>query len=320
MNILLVDDSPTIQQELSNYAKNAGHSITLAKDGETAVQIMEMQGADLVICDVEMPGLNGFETVSIIRDSLGEDWVPIIIISRREELADLLQGYDVGADDYLVKPVDERLFNAKIKVMERFIGTQQRLIEIKNTPKELQMFDALTQVYNPNHFIDRARLHWSILARQMLSASVLLIRIDYYKQYQQHYEHEASKACYQSVAKCITKTLNRSTDFVGRMLENDFIVLLPDTGKTGSEKVAERICLAVEALNIENKPSRVLGVVSVTIGIATTSQLKTFSLETCIDAASRTLEKTPIDDGNLYKLEKLGTLKVSGVDLSLARE
>jgi diguanylate cyclase (GGDEF)-like protein len=317
MNILLIDDSPTIQQELASYVKNAGHSITLAKDGETAVQMMEMKGADLVICDVEMPGLNGFETVSIIRDSMRESWVPIIIISKRDDIEDLLEGYDVGADDYLIKPVDERLFQAKIKVMERFINTQQQLNEIRNLPKELQMFDALTQVYNFNHFIDRAQLHWSIMARQMLSASVLIIRLDYFKEYQEYYESEAAKTCLQSVASCISKSLSRSTDFVGRMFENDFIVLLPDTGKSGSEKIAERLCLAVESLNIENKPSRVLGVVSVTIGIATTSQLKNFSLDTCVDAASRTLETTGQDDGNLYKLEKLGTLKVSGVDLSL---
>jgi len=256
MNVMLIEDSPTLQLEISNYIKNAGHSVTLANDGETAVQLMELSGADLVICDVEMPGLDGYETVSIIREFLGEQWLPIIFITKRDSVEDFVTGFEVGADDYLVKPVVEKILHAKLRVMERFILMQLQLNEARNTPEEATKFDQLTHVYSSDHFLDLALLHWSILSRQSLPVSLLMIDIDYFKTYQEFYGEQASSDCLKKVAKAITASVHRPGDFVGRITEEDFILMLPDTSESGAAKVAGRICSAVEALYIEHKRSR----------------------------------------------------------------
>ncbi len=313
MNIMLVEDSPTLQQQISNDIKSAGHAITVVSNGETAVQLMELSGADLIICDVEMPGLDGYETVSIIREYLGEQWVPIIFITKRGRLEDFIAGFEAGADDYLVKPVIKQILHAKLRVMERFILMQQQLNEARNTPEEATKFDKLTHVYSSDHFFDLAMLHWSILSRQMQPASLLIIDIDYFESYQEYYAEQASLNCLKSVAKAIMASVHRPGDFVGRITEDDFILMLPDTDEEGAAKVAERICLAVEALNIEHKSSRVLGVVSVSIGVATSINLKTFNLDKNIQAASHALQRASDGKGNCFETVKLTSMTTSGI-------
>ncbi len=316
MNVMLVEDSPTLQLEISKYVKNAGHTITVANNGETAVQLMELSGADLIFCDIEMPGLDGYETVSIMREFLGEQWVPIIFITKRDSIEDFIAGFDVGADDYLVKPVVEKILHAKLRVMERFILMQQQLNEARNAPEEASKFDKLTHVYSSDHFLDLALLHWSILSRQSLSVSLLMIDIDYFTAYQEFYGEQASFDCLKNVAKAVTASVHRPGDFVGRITEESFILMLPDTSESGAEKVAERICTSVEALNIEHKKSRVLGVVSVSIGVSTSLNLKKFSLDNNIKAASSALQIASSDKGNCFESVKLCTMgSTSTIDL-----
>lgn len=311
MNVLLVEDSPTLQFEISKYISTAGHSTTIANDGETAVQLMELNGADLIICDVEMPGLDGYETVSIIREFLGEKWVPIIFITKRDSVEDFIAGFDVGADDYLVKPVNEKILQAKLRVMERFILMQQQLNEARNAPEEAKKFDQLTHVYSSDHFLDLALLHWSILSRQSLPVSLLMIDIDYFKSFKEFYGEGATLKALKGVAQAITASVHRPGDFVGRITEDDFILMLPDTGESGAAKVARRICMAVEALNIEHKRSRVLGVVSVSIGVSSTGNIKKYSLDENIEVATRALQLAN-QKGNCFECVKLNFMPSSG--------
>jgi len=283
---------------------------------------MELSGADLIICDIEMPGLNGYETVSIIREFLGERWLPIIFITKHNRVKDFLAGFDVGADDYLVKPVNEKILKVKMRVMERFINMQKQLNEARNTPEQATKFDKLTHVYSSAHFFDLALLHWSILIRQSLPASLLLIDIDFFKPYRDHYGEKASIECLKKVAGALTNSARRPSDFVGRITEDDFIILLPETSKDGAVKVAERILEFVEALNIEHKLSRVLGVVSVSIGIATANNLRKYSLEKTVEEAGKALEMANanpdtntvhLSQGNNYKIKVLTSMQTSSV-------
>ncbi len=313
MHVLLVEDSPTLQQELSSYISNAGYSVTVAEDGETAVQVMELQGADLIICDIEMPGLNGYETVSIIRESLGEYWVPILFLTKRNTVADFLEAIDVGADDFLIKPINEKVLHAKMKIMERFIIMQQQLNEALNAHEKGKKFDPLTQVYNKQYFIELAKLQWNILTRQKQPASILIIEIDYLTEFEDYYETDATQKCIQKIASKLTSSIHRPGDFIGRLEDNKFIAMLPETSQTGSEKVAERILSSVESLNIENKNSRVSGVVTVSVGGQAVINLKNNSLTEAIQIAQSNLEQMQQKAGNDYLIGKKTNLISSGV-------
>jgi diguanylate cyclase (GGDEF)-like protein len=309
MHVLLVEDSQTLQKELANYITNADHKVTVAKDGETAVQMMELNGADLIICDVEMPGLNGYETVSIIREALGEYWVPIIFLTKRNTVEDFLQGIQVGADDYIIKPINEKVLHAKLKIMERFIIMQQQLNEALNAHEKSQKFDPLTQVYSKAHFLELAKLQWTILTRQQQPASILVIEIDYLNEFRQHYESEATDACIQRVAHKLSSSIHRPGDFVGRISDGQFVVMLPETSKSGSEKVAERVLSQVESLNIEHKKSRALGVVSISVGGQSIISLKDTPLAEAIQVAHQNLETVQQDTGNDFVITKKSSMK-----------
>ncbi|MCW8878167.1 MAG: diguanylate cyclase [Kangiellaceae bacterium] len=313
MHILLIEDSATLQFQLKKYIHELGHTVTLSDSGEKAIQILEQENADLIICDVDMPGLNGFETVPIIREFLGERWVPIIFMTGRESQEDFVKGFDAGADDYLVKPVKIELLSAKIKVMERFILMQRQIDELRNLPKEPSKFDSVTHVYSQNHFLDIAMLQWSILSRQKLPASVLIVDIDYFADFRTQYGDGLSENCLKQVANVIHSMTKRPGDCVGRFERDDFIVMLPDTGRQGAQKVAERIIREVEHLNIEHQRSKVSGVVTVSIGGCSSVKVKDFSLEDNIHSAYEALHDVKLDSGSkavIYKNQNMPSSNV----------
>jgi diguanylate cyclase (GGDEF)-like protein len=309
MHVLLVEDSPTLQKVLSDYITQADHKVTVAKDGETAVQIMEMKGADLIICDVEMPGLNGYETVSIIREALGEYWVPILFLTKHNTVEYFLRGIEVGADDYIIKPINQKVLLAKLKIMERFIIMQKQLNEALSAHEKSLKIDGLTQVYSKEHFLELAKLQWSILIRQKQPTSILVIEIDYFKEFTEHYESSAANKCIQKVAHRLSASIHRPGDFVGRINEDQFVIMLPETSKSGSEKIAERILTQIESLNIENKKSRVLGVVSVSIGGQAIIDLKHNSFADAFQVAHKNLERVQHNNGNDYIISKNSKLE-----------
>ena len=315
MRVLLVEDDPVLRKEISQYIINAGHKVTIAEDGETAVQMVELNGTDLIICDIGMPGLNGYETVSIIREELAEHWIPIIFLTKRNKLEDYLKGFEVGADDYLIKPVHEKVLTAKMNVMERFIIMQQQLSEALDSPEESQMYDEQTLVYNKTYFENLASLQWSILSRQNHSASILIITIDGLNLYEEKYGSDITSKTIQQVARALSSVTHRPGDFVGRLPDNRFVIMLPESSKMGAEKVSIRIQQSVEALQIENKTSRVLGVISASIGGVCSLDLKKYTLEQTCDAALINLQTLIADNANAYLVTEQTSNRLNNLKL-----
>ncbi|TQV89322.1 diguanylate cyclase domain-containing protein [Aliikangiella coralliicola] len=316
MNVLLVEDSPTLRFQLTRFIEEAGHSVIAAESGEIAIQLVEEQGADLVICDVDMPGLNGYETVPIIRESLGEYWIPIIFITGREQTEDFVLGFKAGADDYLVKPVQKDILHMKIQVMERFILMQRQLKALKEDAKRPNQYDPLTHVYSQSYFQELSTLHWSILSRQQLPASFLIVDVDYYQSYVEYYGEQAGELCLKQVANAIHSSVQRPGDLVGRFQDDHFIVMLPDTGDEGSEHVAERIRQTVESLTIEHKPSKAFGVVSVSIGGSTSYRVRSSSLELIVELAYESLQWVKRKGGNKVEILKAENIENISIEKS----
>ena len=157
MQILLVEDSATLRHAMSEYIRAAGHEALVAQSGEEALQMIEHTPFDLIIMDVEMPGLNGFETTRLMREWLGEHWIPIIFVTGKTDDASVEEGIEAGGDDYLSKPVSPIILKAKIRAMQRIVDMRNQLSEMNEALEQLSQRDSLTQLYNRRTFNDIAK-------------------------------------------------------------------------------------------------------------------------------------------------------------------
>lgn len=306
MKILLVDDSPTQRHAMSSYIKAAGHEPVVATSGEEALQLIdETTDVDLIIMDVEMPGLNGFETTKLIREYLGERWIPIIFVTGRIEEESLKEGIEVGGDDYLIKPVSQVIISAKIRAMERITSMRDQLSKLNDELETLSQLDSLTQIYNRRTFNTLARKHWQTANRRQEPITALMLDVDHFKLFNDHYGHPAGDACLQQVAGAIKGALRRPEDILGRYGGEEFIVVLPETDELGAAKVGENIRRAVETLKLSHERSSTSQYVTVSVGGAS-------SLHT----TGRTLDDlTKQADQALYKSKETGRNRVTIEDI-----
>lgn len=300
MKILIVEDSATLRHIMCQYVRNAGHIPVVAENGEAALQILDDNPVDMVVMDVEMPGLDGFETTRLIREWLGEFWIPIIFVTGKNEEKDLRQGIDAGGDDYLIKPVSETILQAKIRAMGRITAMRDQLNKLNQDLTELSERDSLTKLYNRRTFESRAQEQWRLSTRTSEPLSVLLMDIDHFKLYNDYYGHLAGDTCITKVAAAIQRSMGRPGDLLARFGGEEFIALLPNTDEQGAYHVAEHIRRNVLALNIKHRDSPTDTRVTLSLGGATVYHT----------AGTRFLDQIHAADKALYSAKEGGRNQV----------
>jgi diguanylate cyclase (GGDEF)-like protein len=291
MKILLVEDSATLRFAMRNYIIEAGHIALVAQSGEEALQMLETTPVDMIIMDVEMPGLNGFETTRLIREWLGGHWIPIIFVTGRNEDESYREGIEAGGDDYLIKPVSAMIIKAKIRAMERITEMRDQLSQLNTELEALSQLDSLTQTYNRRTFNEMAQQQWLLASRQQNPISVLMIDVDHFKLYNDHYGHPAGDVCLKKITQAIRDCLNRPFDLLGRYGGEEFIVLLPETDSLGAMRVADSINAELEKIGLRHEISPTHHNVTVSIGGASCAHTISYSLEDLIKRADRVLYK-----------------------------
>lgn len=291
MKILLVEDSATLRFAMRNYIVEAGHTPLIAQSGEAALQMLETTPVDMIIMDVEMPGLNGFETTRLIREWLGGHWIPIIFVTGRNEDESYREGIEAGGDDYLIKPVSSMIIKAKIRAMERIAEMRDQLNQLNAELEALSQLDSLTQTYNRRTFNELAQQQWLLVTRQQTPVSVLMIDVDHFKLFNDHYGHPAGDTCLKKITQCIRECLHRPFDLLGRYGGEEFIILLPETDSSGAMRVAQSINKALETAALRHDVSPTHHHVTVSIGGASCARSVAYSLEELIKRADRALYK-----------------------------
>ena len=291
MKILLVEDSATLRFAMRNFIVEAGHIALMAKSGEEALQLLETTPVDMIIMDVEMPGLNGFETTRLIREWLGGHWLPIIFVTGRNEDESYQEGIEAGGDDYLIKPVSAMILKAKIRALERITEMRDQLNQLNAELEALSQLDSLTQTYNRRTFNEMAGQQWLLATRHKHSMSLLMIDVDHFKLYNDHYGHPAGDVCLQKISHTIGSCLHRPYDLLGRYGGEEFIVLLPEADCAGALRVAQGITIALEKLALRHEISPTHHCVTVSIGGVSSARTVSNSLEDLIKHADRALYK-----------------------------
>lgn len=266
MRVLLVEDSATLRHSMSAYIEHAGHEVLCARDGETALQIVESSPVDIIFMDIQMPGLDGFETTRLIREGLGDYWVPIIFITGDETAESYTAGIDAGGDDYLIKPVSEAIVRAKIRAMERIVDMRNQLTTLNKELTVVSQKDVLTSLYNRRTFDEKASEQWRISTRNREPLSLLIVDIDHFKLYNDTYGHPAGDECIVKVAEVLKACMSRPGDILARFGGEEFVALLPNTPERGAQHIADEISHTLHELNIRHRTSLSSDRVSLSIG------------------------------------------------------
>ncbi|MFT5083782.1 MAG: diguanylate cyclase (GGDEF)-like protein [Lentisphaeria bacterium] len=298
MKILLVEDSATIRYAMCAYITSSGHVPIVAESGEEALQYLDTTPVDMVIMDVEMPGLDGFETTRLIREWLGDHWIPIIFVTGKSEASSLEEAIAAGGDDYLIKPVNEIILNAKIRAMERITEMRNQLNLLNQELTILSQRDGLTQLYNRRTFQEKALEIWESSARNKQPFAILLLDIDHFKLYNDCYGHPAGDECIRLVAQTLSKCLCRAVDVVARYGGEEFIAILPNTPETGAQYISELLRSSIEALAIKHRESTAAGVVTVSLGAVVVNFTTGTNLAHQIEQADRYLYESKLSGRN----------------------
>ncbi|MDR2838213.1 MAG: diguanylate cyclase [Azonexus sp.] len=298
MKILIVEDSRSNLMLLTEYIRRLGATVLPAENGAAAVASFDRERPDLVLLDVILPDIDGFEVARRIRAiEQGGDWTPIIFLSSLDKDKDVEQGIMAGGDDYLLKPVSEIVLGAKVRAMGRLIEMRASLVklasELDKANQDLQRLsasDGLTGIANRRYFDDCLTREWRRARRGGGGhhLALMMCDVDHFKKFNDTYGHQAGDECLRRVAGAIATSLERGSDVAARYGGEEFVVLLPETPIGGALIVAEKIRRAVQALNIPHSASS-HSRVTLSIGLAATVPELDNAADSLIAAADRAL-------------------------------
>lgn len=273
MRILLVDDVQLDRMQLAIRLKQLGHNVEAVASGREALDVYPSFDPELVLLDISMPDMDGFEVSNEIR-KLFPEWVPIIFLSSHEEPEMIAKAIDAGGDDYLIKPVNKLVLNSKLIAMQR-IAFMRR--ELKQTTAQLETLntllqhqaneDGLTKVYNRRYMDEKLEEMIGWHGRRKASLTLILLDVDFFKPYNDNYGHIEGDKCLQKLAEAFRTSFGRAGEYVGRYGGEEFAIVLSDTESEQALKQAKRIKDIVEQVACKHDYSQVANVVTVSQGV-----------------------------------------------------
>lgn len=231
MKILVADDSKTTRTLLSESLKKLGHEVIPASNGQEAIDIFQNEHPDLIILDVIMEGIDGFECARRIRAIDVNDWIPIIFLSGAIDDENIAHGINAGGDDYLTKPYSEVTLAAKIQAMQRIADMRQKLFTTTQQLAALSSTDALTGIYNRLQFDKALQEKISYVNRYKKILALLFIDLDNFKIINDTLGHFMGDLLLKEVAKRLQSCL-RLDDFIARIGGDEFAIILTDIKDT----------------------------------------------------------------------------------------
>lgn len=271
MNILIVEDNRSIREVVTAYVEEMGHKAIQAENGSVALNHFHDHFIEMVIMDVEMPGMNGFETTRRLRSLERERWFPIVYLSVNDDPAHFVEGIDSGGDTYLAKPVNGPVLRAMVRAMSRI---SQMQVELQKATKNMELLanrDKLTGLANRRGFDEAFKVEWDIASKNKHKLSCLMIDIDFFKQYNDKYGHIQGDKCLIRVASLLKESLIGNTDTIARYGGEEFCILIPNLELEYAEKIAKRLVKSVADDRIPHINSE-QGYVTISIGCSTSKE------------------------------------------------
>ena len=268
--ILIADDSPISRRILEAFLDKRDYEVITANDGEEALRLLSRDDAPrLAVLDWMMPGMEGTRVCRKLREQPDDKpYVYVLLLTARTEKADLLDGLESGADDYITKPFDPAELQARLRVGRRILDLQDKLIAARDELRFRASHDALTGVSNRAVILDTLRREQSRQEREGGSFGIIMVDLDHFKNVNDTYGHLCGDAVLRETASIMQASL-RPYDVVGRYGGEEFLIVVPRSDAPSAQRVAERIRKAIAAKPILTPAGEIH--VTASFGVATSA-------------------------------------------------
>ena len=292
--ILIIDDSPLGLRATSNILSPM-YEVKSASGGREGIEIAKETKVDLILLDLNMPGMSGFEVLCELKDTEKTADIPVIIITASESSNDEVRGLALGASDFIRKPIDA--------VVSFRVGMCLQLISQMKMIEKFGLVDGVTGINNRRSFDQTIKTEWIHALRNKTCIGLMMIDIDKFKQFNDEYGHINGDLCLQNISQVMVNTVLRGNDSVFRWGGEEFAVILPATPLDGVFEVAERVRRNVEETEIYLND--IITRVTVSIGVGSITPTSPFDASSEYDDFCEKIDKA------LYKAKKEGRNRVA---------
>ncbi len=262
--VLVVDDQDVLLQSIAALF-GTDHEVSVTTRGEQALALAIHQQPDLILLDVVMPGVSGYDVCRQLKADPQTRDIPIIFLTAQSDAESEAACLGLGAVDFIAKPFHPDVVRARVR-------THLTLKQQSDFLRRWVFVDGLTGIANRRHFDERLQTEWGRAERTGKPLSLLLLDVDHFKEFNDRLGHQAGDDCLRLVARALTAVVRRPGDLAARYGGEEFVCLLPDTDEAGAlslaEAVRQRVPADVSALGSQ-KPAWPR--VTVCIGVATRS-------------------------------------------------
>ncbi|MBK3332423.1 diguanylate cyclase [Persephonella atlantica] len=276
--ILVVDDNAENLDILAELLEE--YDVIDTTDGYEALEILNEEKVDLILLDVMMPEIDGFELCKKIKDNPQTQDIPIMFITALTDEDSIVKSYEIGGSDYITKPFKKKELLAKVK-------REFKIQDLQNELKLMASTDPLTKLYNRRYFKEVSKHFVFSAKRENEPLSVLMLDIDKFKSINDTYGHDVGDKVIKTIANILTKN-RRKSDLLCRWGGEEFLILLPNTNVEGAFSVAEKIRKTVENTDINVSDEKQIKI-TVSIGISQMELKEEDNLEPAIRRADEAL-------------------------------
>jgi len=292
--LLVVDDQPINIQVLYQIF-GADYQVFMATSGAQALEMCQKNQPDLILLDVVMPDMDGFEVCAKIKENPETRAIPVIFLTAFSNAAEETRGLQLGAVDFIAKPVNPAVVQARVK-------THLTVKQQSDILRELAFLDGLTGVYNRRFFDQQLQVEMARSIRTDNPLAVIMLDIDYFKRYNDHYGHQVGDECLRQIALTLKGCLRRPADLLARYGGEEFVCILPETDFEAALDLAANMEQTVRSLQIPHAGSEMAAIVTISLGVAGRGDDRLDSAEALLVLA----------DKQLYKAKEAGRGRVCG--------
>lgn len=258
---LLIVDDQAINIQVMHQIFAAECQVFMATSGEQALALCRDNPPDLVLLDIVMPGMDGFEVCKRLQADDSTRNIPVIFVTAHTDAAQETHGLELGAVDFISKPVNPAVVRARVK-------THLTLKLQSDLMRKLVFLDGLTGVFNRRYFDQQLAMEMARAVRNQSPLSLILLDVDFFKRYNDCYGHQMGDDCLRQIALTLKEGLRRPADLVARYGGEEFACILPETDFIDAMLIARELELKVRNKNIPHEDSDTAAVVTISLGVA----------------------------------------------------